>query len=197
MSIPLLPEASIGLRVSSLPASMCVSAWLCVCQSVCQSLACPHDNSIPVQAMITKFEPWLRSLLFWGPSMSNLTSKSKRISFCSCPRDNSSPVKIRTTKFGPKVQNYLVKILIVLGFDWIDMLHQLHFKILFIFHRFCVFEILVRPAKKRMEMKSVPHPKWLRTNMFAHRVVSWTVEQSSCIFSVTIAGFPPSPGLGG
>ena len=26
--------------------------------------------------------------------------------------------------------------------------------------------------------------------MFAHRVVSWTVEQSSCIFSVTIAGFP-------
>ena len=26
--------------------------------------------------------------------------------------------------------------------------------------------------------------------MFAHRVVSWTVEQSGCIFSVTIAGFP-------
>ena len=26
--------------------------------------------------------------------------------------------------------------------------------------------------------------------MFAHWVVLWTVEQSSCIFSVTIAGFP-------
>ena len=26
--------------------------------------------------------------------------------------------------------------------------------------------------------------------MFAHKVVSWTVEQSSSIFSVTIAGFP-------
>ena len=26
--------------------------------------------------------------------------------------------------------------------------------------------------------------------MFAHRVVSWTVEQSGCIFSATIAGFP-------
>ena len=26
--------------------------------------------------------------------------------------------------------------------------------------------------------------------MFAHRVVSCTVEQSSCIFIVTIAGFP-------
>ena len=26
--------------------------------------------------------------------------------------------------------------------------------------------------------------------MFAHRNVSWTVEQSGCIFSATIAGFP-------
>ena len=26
--------------------------------------------------------------------------------------------------------------------------------------------------------------------MLAHRNVSWTVEQSGCIFSVTIAGFP-------
>ena len=43
---------------------------------------------------------------------------------------------------------------------------------------------------KTDETESVPHPKWLRTDMFAHRVVSWTVEQSSCIFSVTIAGFP-------
>ena len=41
-----------------------------------------------------------------------------------------------------------------------------------------------------MKTESVPHPKWLCTNMFAHSVVSWTVEQSSCIFSVTIAGFP-------
>ena len=26
--------------------------------------------------------------------------------------------------------------------------------------------------------------------MFAHRNVSWTVEQSGCIFNVTIAGLP-------
>ena len=25
--------------------------------------------------------------------------------------------------------------------------------------------------------------------MFAHKVVSWTVEQSSCIFNVTFSGF--------
>ena len=41
-----------------------------------------------------------------------------------------------------------------------------------------------------MNAESVPHSKWLRTYMLANRVVSWTVEQWSCIFSVTIAGFP-------
>ena len=41
-----------------------------------------------------------------------------------------------------------------------------------------------------MKTESVPHPKWLHTYMFAHRVVSWTMEQSSCIFNMTIAGFP-------
>ena len=30
----------------------------------------------------------------------------------------------------------------------------------------------------------------MRTYMFAHRNVSWTEEQSGCIFSATIAGFP-------
>ena len=41
-----------------------------------------------------------------------------------------------------------------------------------------------------MKTESIPHLKWLRTNMFPQSVVSWTVEQSGCIFSVTIAGFP-------
>ena len=41
-----------------------------------------------------------------------------------------------------------------------------------------------------MKSESVPHLKWLHTNMFAHSVVSWTMEQSSRIFSLTIAGFP-------
>ena len=48
-SISFLPEASFGLRVLSLPPSVC----LCVRQS----LACPRDNLSPVQARITKFGP--------------------------------------------------------------------------------------------------------------------------------------------
>ena len=39
--------------VLSLPTSVCVSA----CLSVCESQSCPHDNSSPVQARITKFGP--------------------------------------------------------------------------------------------------------------------------------------------
>ena len=48
-----------------------VVACVCVCVSVCQSLACLRNNSGPVQARITKFAPkmqthLLRSLLFCG-----------------------------------------------------------------------------------------------------------------------------------
>ena len=36
---------------------------VCVCLSVCQSLACPRDNSGPVQARITKFGPKMQKTL--------------------------------------------------------------------------------------------------------------------------------------
>ena len=50
-----LPEASFGLRVLSLAASV----GLCVCQS----RACPHDNSSLIQARITKFGPEIQNTL--------------------------------------------------------------------------------------------------------------------------------------
>ena len=52
-NIVLLPKASFGLRVLSLPASVCV----CVCPSVRQSRACARNNSWPISARITKFGP--------------------------------------------------------------------------------------------------------------------------------------------
>ena len=99
-----------------------------LCFSMCQSLACPRDNSRPVQARITKFETQVYKILVkipfvlrddWPlPSRSNLHSNSKYTPFWACPCDNSSPVEARTTKFGPEVQNTLIKIPIVLGIDW-------------------------------------------------------------------------------
>ena len=50
-----LTEASFGLRVLSLPASVCLCVRVSVCPCVYQSLACPHDNSSSGQARITKF----------------------------------------------------------------------------------------------------------------------------------------------
>ena len=45
----------------------CRCLRLCVCQFVCQSLACPRDNSGPVQARITKFGPKMQKTLVKVP----------------------------------------------------------------------------------------------------------------------------------
>ena len=89
-----LPEASFGLRVLSSPASVCP----CVC--VYQSRACPHDNSSPIQARITKFRTEMQNTLVEVPivfgedrpwsSRSNLTWKSNFTSFWACSHHYSS-----------------------------------------------------------------------------------------------------------
>ena len=119
-----LPEASFGLRVLSLPASVCSCVRVCVCQS----RACPHDNSPLVQARITKFGTKVKKTLvkvpivFWDdrpwPSRSNLTWKSNFTSFWACPPHNSSAVHARITKFGPKMHLSTVKMPINFGQDW-------------------------------------------------------------------------------
>ena len=40
---------------------------VCVCLSVCQSLACPRNNSGPVQARIAKFGPKIQKTLVKVP----------------------------------------------------------------------------------------------------------------------------------
>ena len=55
VSYILSPEASFGIRVLSLPASVCVCVRACVSLSVCQLRVCLCDNSSPVQTGITKF----------------------------------------------------------------------------------------------------------------------------------------------
>ena len=81
----------------------------CVCVCVYQSLLCPHDNSSPVQARITKFGPEKQNTLVkipivlggnWPwPSRSNLTSNSKLPPFWACPNHYSPPILVRISKF--------------------------------------------------------------------------------------------------
>ena len=91
----------------------CLRLCVCLCLSVCKSLACPRDNSGPVQARITKFEPKMQNTLvkvpivLWTdrpwPWRSNLTWKSKFTPFWTCPHHNSPSIQVRITKFGPEV----------------------------------------------------------------------------------------------
>ena len=58
-----LLEASFGLRVLSSPASVGLCVRVCVGVCVYQSRACPHDNSSPIQAWITKLGPEMQNAL--------------------------------------------------------------------------------------------------------------------------------------
>ena len=119
-------EASFGLWVLSLPASV----YPCVRVSVCvfQSRACPHDNSPLVQARITKFGTKVQKTLVKVPivfgddrhwlSRSNLTWESNFTSFWACLPHNSSAVQVRITKFGPKMHLSSVKIPMNFGLVW-------------------------------------------------------------------------------
>ena len=100
----------------------------CVCVCVYQSLACPHDNSSPVQARITKFGPEKQNTLVkipivlrgnWPwPSRSNLTSNSKLTPFWACPNHYSPHILVRISKFGQQMHFSTIKIPVNLGLDW-------------------------------------------------------------------------------
>ena len=95
---------------------------------VCQSLACPRDNSEPVQARIAKFGPKMQKTLVtvpivlggnWPwPSRSNLTSKSEFSPFWACPDHYSPPILVRISKFGQQMHFNTVKIPVNSGLDW-------------------------------------------------------------------------------
>ena len=100
----------------------------CVCPCVCQSLACPCDNSGPVQARIAKFGPKMQKTLVkvpivlggnWPwPSGSNLTSKSEFTPFWACPDHYSPPILVRISKFGQQMHFCTFKIPVNSGLDW-------------------------------------------------------------------------------
>ena len=120
--IVLLPEASLAIGYCHHRLRL----WVCVC--VCQSRACPHDNSSPSQARITKFGPEMQNTLVWLPivledyrpwsSRSNLTWKSNFTSFWACSHHYSSAIQARISKFGPKMHLSTVKIPTNFGLDW-------------------------------------------------------------------------------
>ena len=140
--------------------------------------------------------PWLRSLLFLGAIDLDLQGQiqlqSQNLPHFELVRAiTHHPFELGPPNLDQRCKIPWLRSLLFWGFIELDMSNLTYFQNPVYLHPFCIFEIFVRPAKTD-GTESVPHPKWLRTNVFAHSVVSWTVEQSGCIFSVTIAGFQGS-----
>ena len=106
----------------------CHRLRLCVCSCVCQSLACPRDNSGPAQARIAKFGPKMQKTLVkvpivlesnWHwPSRSNLTSKTEFTPFWACPDHYSPPILVRISKFGQQMHFSTLKIPVNSELNW-------------------------------------------------------------------------------
>ena len=117
-----------GIVVACVCVCVCVCLSVCLSVRMCQSLACPRDNSGPVQAMIAKFGPKMQKTLIkvsivlggnWPwPSRSNLTVNSKLTPFWACPNHYSPPILVRISKYGQRMHFSTVKIPVDSGLDW-------------------------------------------------------------------------------
>ena len=117
-----LPVTSFGLRVLSLPASVCPCVFINhgLAQTITHhlfKLVSPKfgvlEQKIPIVLGVDR--PW--------PSRSNLTSKYKSIPFWTFLQDNLSLVQARINKFGPEMLQ--LRSVLILGFINIQL--QLYF----------------------------------------------------------------------
>ena len=132
-----LPEASFGLRVLSMPASVCVCMYASVCVSLCvnhllvrEITLDPFKLGSPSLTHQCKAN-WLRTLLFlWNDRLwpSNLTWKSKFTLFCACEllrAVNHNQLKPGFPNLDQKCILALLGSLLILGLIDIDL--QFHF----------------------------------------------------------------------
>ena len=115
-----LPEASFGLRVLSLPVSVCVC--VCINHLIVRTIT-GHLFMLGSPNLVQRSKtPWLRFLLFWGQM--TLTFKVKfnfklKIDpILSLPNHRSPPILVRISKFGQQMHFRTVKIPVNLGLEW-------------------------------------------------------------------------------
>ena len=110
-----LPEASFGLRVLSLPASVCLCVRLCVHQSRVFRGITHHSFKLwSLNLDHRRKRSWLRSLLFEGrltlTFKVKFNSKVKIYPIWACPCHNSPPIEVTISKFGTKMHLSTVQI---------------------------------------------------------------------------------------
>ena len=118
-----LPEASFGLRVLSLPASVCVCVRLCVNHLlVCAITRDLFKLGSPNLDQRCK-RPWLRSVWFWGAIdldlQDQINFKVRIYPILSCPDHYSPPILVRISKCGQQMYFSTVKIPVNSGLDWL------------------------------------------------------------------------------
>ena len=173
-----LPEASFGLRVLSLPASVRPSVSPPVRPSVTMFVRAityyPFKLGSPNLDHRCK-RPWLRSLLF----LVTLTFMVKfylkvkiypSLSLWVCPQHKSPRIVVRISKFGPKMHLSTVKVPIDFGIDWTSSSVSFSISTLLFSTKLCasysfasVCIYLVRPSPV-----NAPHSTGHRTYMDSH-----------------------------
>ena len=154
ISNPFLPEASFGLRVLSLPASVRPS----VRQSIHQSLRPSPILSARWGWLTMTFKVKFNFEVKIYPSLS----------LWVCPRHKSPRVVVRISKFRPTMNLSTVKRLINFGIDWasssVSFSNLLFSTKLCVFYSFAsVYIYLVRPSPV-----NAPHSTWHRTYTDSH-----------------------------
>ena len=113
--------------------------YLSMCAYVHQPRACPHHNSSPIQARITKYgwevpNTLVKIPIVFGanltwPSRPTLISNSEFALFWACLCHNSPPFQAKITKFGSELQNTWIKILLFWEVINLDLQGQIELKI--------------------------------------------------------------------
>ena len=148
-----LPEASFGLRVLSLPVSVCVSV-------------CPCGNHLLVRAITHHTfklgspnldhrckRPWLRSLLFWGVIDLDLQGqiwlRSQKLPlFELVGRITHHLFKLGSPNLGQRCKIPGLRFLLILGLIGLDLQFHFQFWNLFFYQTYmrCFCKYLVRPS---------------------------------------------------
>ena len=162
-----LPEASLGLRELSSPASLCVSVCVSLCVNHLLVRAITRDPfKLGSQNLDQRCKrPWLRSLLFLGWLTLTLKVKSNFkikiypiLSLWVCLRLKSPTIEVRIPYLNQKCILALLRSILILELNDLDLQY---FAPLIHFASVCIY--LVRPLPV-----NAPHFTWHRISGFLY-----------------------------
>ena len=150
---PFFPEASFGLRVLSLPASVCVSVRVCGNHLLVHTIT-HHPFKLGSPNLDHRCKrPWLRSLLFWGvidlDLQGQILLQSQKLPHLELVGTISHPLfKLGSPNLGQRCKIPGLRFLIILGLIGLDLQFNFQFSNPFFYQTYlrCFCKYLVRPS---------------------------------------------------